>query len=141
MSEQAAPTIGNHAYRNALIRQRQLREELARVDAFLAMFPHFAGEDMAPRPKRASNEELYAAVRRVLLDNGRPMTRSDIVDELRQRGVQIDSKEPTNWLGTRLWRSGGQFVQIGTAGCWPADVPFAALGYDPASAARYPATR
>jgi hypothetical protein len=68
------------------------------------------------RPKRVrsaiSDEALQAHIRAILLKHRVPMSRPELVDALTGRGIHPVSKDPTNWLGTRLYRNHEPYVQI-----------------------------
>ncbi|MGA9582823.1 MAG: hypothetical protein WBR13_12735 [Allosphingosinicella sp.] len=73
------------------------------------------------------SEELVALleeVRRIILKEGRPLTRSELVDHLERLGYRIPGTDPRKVLGTNIWRS-GKFNHIEGKGYWPkeADLP------------------
>lgn len=85
--------------------------------------PKHPGESHNPPP-----EELVRVSRETILQRQQPMTRRQLVDALAQKGLKIVAKHPVNYLGTIIWRSGGQLKQIEGLGYWPADVAYPPAG-------------
>ena len=77
------------------------------------------------------DETLHKHIRGILLERG-PLLRHELVAELKSRGIELpESKDPVNWLGTRIYRSRALYVQLRGQGYWPVDVPNPNLGYTP----------
>jgi hypothetical protein len=78
------------------------------------------------------DEKLHAHIRDILLARGGPLLRHELIAELLSLGIALpESKDPVNWLGTRIYRSKNLYVQLHGQGYWPADVPNANYGYMP----------
>lgn len=74
------------------------------------------------RARSAYVAEMMAAARRLILAEGRPLTRSDLLHRLEAEGYVIDGSDKSKVLGTNLWRS-NQFQHIDKKGYWPQDTP------------------
>ena len=151
------------AYQNALKRRGELRQQLteveqklAEVERFIREYHEYSGSSeppktptRKPRPpdsrspaeiaalrKMAPNppsEEIARAVELILNDRGHPMTRGKLTKELSERGINLVGRDPTNVLGTLLFRLRERFVNIPKYGYWIADRPWAQADYDPST--------
>lgn len=74
------------------------------------------------RARSAYVAEMMASARRLILTEGRPLTRSELLRRLEGEGYVVDGSDRPKVLGTNLWRS-GQFRHIGKLGYWPKDTP------------------
>ncbi|HWK34864.1 hypothetical protein [Sphingomonas sp.] len=74
------------------------------------------------RARSAYVAEMMAATRRLILAEGRPLTRSELLQRLESEGYVIDGSDKSKVLGTNIWRS-EQFQHIGKRGYWPRDTP------------------
>jgi hypothetical protein len=74
--------------------------------------------------------DVAAAAREILIEIGRPLTRSQLVAALEERGIPLVGKDRNKNLGTILWRHRHQFVQIPKLGYWLADQALAGI-YNP----------
>lgn len=74
--------------------------------------------------RRALKSEQVAAildeVSRILVKEGRPLSRAQLVERLEARGFQLPGSDRKKVLGTNIWRS-GRFDHIEGAGYWPKD--------------------
>lgn len=80
----------------------------------------------APQKRVSDNpkpEVVIPAVRQILLENGRPMSRSQLHEALMQRGLEVRGVDPVKTLGTMLWRAREEIQAIKGEGYWPLDVP------------------
>lgn len=76
-----------------------------------------------PSRRAMKAEELAALLeeaRRIILREGRPLTRSELVDHLERLGYRVPGADRKKALGTNLWRS-GKFIQVEGKGYWPND--------------------
>jgi len=70
--------------------------------------------------KRAKNPkpaEIIESVKRILRAQQRPMTRTELLKALAERGVVVSGVDPAKVLGTNLWRS-DQIERAETGGYW-----------------------
>lgn len=128
----------------AIQRRDMLRNELAAVETFIlsyspmserrisatgggdlfADFPAPAPE--APARKRSEQRvQITAAMdqaEKAILQAGRPLTRSQLLDLLEQSGHEIDGTDKSKVLGTNLWRS-KRFINLKKVGYWPVSAP------------------
>lgn len=142
------------AYQNAVTRRKQLISELEDVDRFLDLYRRFASEP-SPRavenvnparvrehqitegqsapPARASisQEKFAKEARLILLENGYPMKRGDLVRAFKERGMEIGGTDEGKNLGTKIWRAGTKFINIEGKGYWPRDVACPEIDYVP----------
>jgi hypothetical protein len=79
--------------------------------------------------------ELDDIIRSIILEKGRPMPRQEIAQELQERGLELESKNPGAMITMRLKRRGPTvFKNFDPQGWWPADVPCPLMGYEPETA-------
>lgn len=64
---------------------------------------------------------LLEEARRLILNEKRPLNRSELVQRLEERGYAIIGRDKPKVLGTNVWRS-RKFLHIDGAGYWPKDV-------------------
>jgi hypothetical protein len=160
--------IGERAYQYALERRHKLREELDEIERFIVVCERYAEaeeprhlvsvtaavatethnesaftERLEERQKRRRSairdDDLHTRLRAILLERGAPMSRQELIDALAARGVNPESQDPTNWLGTRMYRRRESYVQIRGRGYWLADVPNASIGHVPSVSSTVPA--
>jgi hypothetical protein len=72
--------------------------------------------------KSAYVAEIVAEVRRIVINEGRPMNRSELVRRLEAAGYVLDGRDKSKVLGTNIWRS-DKFFHIDGQGYWPKDIP------------------
>lgn len=121
---------------NLLKRREELRLESEALDRVIETYRQLAlleKEQELPqldlwkgsRSRRARSAyvaEMMAAARRYILGEGRPLTRSELLQRLEADGYVIDGSDKSKVLGTNLWRS-GQFQHIEKRGYWPQGTP------------------
>lgn len=73
------------------------------------------------KAKSAYVGELLAEVRRLIIAEGRPLNRGDLVRRLEAAGYLIDGSDKAKVLGTNIWRS-EKFDHIEGQGYWPRDI-------------------
>lgn len=74
------------------------------------------------RAKSAQVAETLAEARRIIIAEGRPINRSELIRRLEAEGYVIDGRDKSKVLGTNIWRS-KRFVHVDGKGYWPNDVP------------------
>jgi hypothetical protein len=122
----------------AIERRDKLRAELEAVDRFIASYavlqdamrgdePLFKLHDDVPPPK--SKAQHAATVKaalddaiRMIRDEGKPLTRGELVRRLEAAGHQLEGADKNKVLGTNMWRS-GRFINIKGVGYWPKGTP------------------
>ena len=125
--------------RKAFERRDQLRNELEAVDRFIASYSTIAERRSPPEtsqtslfdelPVRRSKARQAALVRaaideaeRMILQEGKPLTRGELVTRLQAAGHKLDGTDKNKVLGTNLWRS-GRFYNLKGVGYWPKSSP------------------
>ncbi len=73
------------------------------------------------KAKSAYVGELLTEVRRLIISEGRPLNRGDLVRRLEAAGYLIDGLDKAKVLGTNIWRS-DKFDHIEGQGYWPRDI-------------------
>ena len=122
----------------AMARREQLRGELAAIEKFIADYqrireaetgPRKAGQQMSlfnPGSKRAAKiaevTGMMDAAEKMILDAGRPMTRSQLLRGLDEAGFTVEGTDKSKVLRTNIWRS-KRFHNLKGAGYWPKSKP------------------
>jgi hypothetical protein len=122
----------------ALERREQLRNELAAVERFIqsyaplkeraAVVQHadlFSNLPPKSGRRRGRAKEIASAMdaaEAMILEAGRPLTRSTLLRKLEEAGHEIEGGDKSKVLGTNLWRS-KRFYNLAGAGYWPRSVP------------------
>jgi DNA-binding transcriptional regulator YiaG len=78
------------------------------------------------RPHVRGPQVVISTSDAILRDNGRPMTRGELADELQIRRVYLpgkDNESRARYVGTILWRNRDRFENIEGKGYWLRDVP------------------
>ena len=130
---------GRQILANALKRKDELRIESEALDTLIKAYREILNvpeEHNEPRlnlqPRTGSRKaqadhvaRLMRECRRLILDAGKPLKRSDLVRALERAGYPVDGRDKSKVLGTNLWRS-GLFSHIEGSGYWPKDAPIPA---------------
>lgn len=125
----------------ALERQKMLRAELEILDKFIRSYVEtkegaVSGRRQADlfgsanhpsrRASRAKRAAQVAAMmddaERLILEQGRPLTRSALLRALTDLGHEIEGADKSKVLGTNLWRS-KRFDNLKGSGYWPRSAP------------------
>lgn len=61
------------------------------------------------------------AARKLIIREGRPMKRGELVERLESQGFSFPGRDKNKVFGTNVWRS-GRFRTVGEQGYWPKDV-------------------
>lgn len=69
----------------------------------------------------AEIDRTIEAAKRLIIKEGRPMRRGELVQALESQGYGFPGKDKNKVFGTNLWRS-GKFRTIEGRGYWPKDV-------------------
>ncbi len=116
------------ALSKALKRRDELREELARVEQFIALHNELFGaspdanvqvadrtnRDKSAKPsrKRGNPSAVADMAEKVIRSLGRPVQRGELVELIEAEGCQIESDDKPRYIGTILWRNADRFVNI-----------------------------
>lgn len=71
--------------------------------------------------KAAKIAEMVEATRRIIVAEGRPMKRGELVKRIEALGFEIDGADKSKVFGTNLWRS-KRFQTVEGKGYWPIDI-------------------
>lgn len=132
---------------NAKKKLAQLKAEVARVERFINDFHEFASgtdtdrveplslqndegkvseKSVAPvdsvdksrRGKGTRPDAIAKMLENVIRDVGRPMIRSELVEALERRDVELAAADKPRYIGTIIWRHKGIFKHIEGRGYW-----------------------
>lgn len=122
----------------ALDRRTQLRAELAALDEFIRSYsevqerrrPVPQQSDLFAPPRKQSfrarrakeNTAAIDAAEKLILEEGRPLSRTELLQRLEKAGHKIEGSDKSKVLGTTLWRA-KRFYNLKGAGYWPISVP------------------
>ncbi|TXN21541.1 hypothetical protein [Methylobacterium sp. WL9] len=82
-------------------------------------------------------EVVAAEAIKIIEEEGRSVSRSELYEKLIERSVVVDGKDPQQVLSTMLWRAynnGANIIRLKSGGYWLADRPHEETGYDPTQA-------
>lgn len=79
------------------------------------------------KAKRLALDAMINKAEALILDAGRPLSRTELLLQLQEHGFEIDGADKSKVLGTNLWRS-KRFHNLKGVGYWPVSHP-APLGY------------
>jgi hypothetical protein len=122
--------------RLAYERRERLRRELSAVEHLIAEHERLESAthkstqqnyelalDLSKRSRagsrvKGSTDGLFDAAERVILREGRPLSRSELMDRLQDEGFTFPGTDKVKVFGTNLWRS-RRFVSLKGIGYWP----------------------
>jgi hypothetical protein len=119
----------------ALKRREELRLESEALDNLIRAYSGLMHLETEPSPpqlnlwqaqKSRRNRAAYVAdlmgeIRRMIVAEGKPLTRSELLRRLEAQGHVIEGGDKAKVLGTNIWRS-GLFRHVNGQGYWPKDV-------------------
>jgi hypothetical protein len=121
-----------------LERRSILAREMAALDNLIGLYHRLSSREISESASDASQLDLYRhpssraaqaaeinrtidAAKRLIIKEGRPMKRSELVQALESQGYGFPGADKNKVFGTNLWRS-GKFRTIEGRGYWPKDV-------------------
>ena len=141
--------------RQADSRQTEMRD----VETFLTQHARFSGESELPadadvkknahvkseaantaserrnsRPSGngpISQDQFEADARKLLIENGRPMKRGQLIKRFHSHGLRIGGSDEVKNFGAKIWKAKDQFINISGEGYWPRDVACSLVDYEP----------
>jgi hypothetical protein len=150
--------MDGQVYNRAVGRIAELQAELKRLEAFIVTYRELADEDVEPEPSRPTQErpvheieeqqdgvddadrpratpqaELKRVVEQVLLTNGAPLQRFELMERVKALGMVIGGRNEITNFGSKLSRA-ERLVNLPKLGYWPKDEPYEPGGYQPGSA-------
>ena len=145
--------MDGQVYNRAVGRVAKLQDELQRLEVFIATYEELAFDsdglslslpvdapcvieteesedriDEADRPKATPQAELERVVEQVLVANGAPLQRLDLMQRVKALGVIIGGRNEITNFGSKLSRA-GRLVNLPKLGYWPKAMPFESGGY------------
>lgn len=87
----------------------------------------------AGKPKNPDRKYVAKVAAEIADATGRPLSRAEVAEGLRQRGIVLEGKDPMMVLSTMLWRTPETIARIEGFGYWPADKPYLPGNYVPPS--------
>jgi hypothetical protein len=129
------------ALQNALKRRKELERELAEINRFIHLHD-LLSRPRQPTPLRDATPVIrestgvsagvgfaagvgksrgrpaeFAEVMALIIgETGRPMSRTELVDAVEKRGIEVPSEDKARYLGTILWRNRERFVNVPGSG-------------------------
>lgn len=88
-------------------------------------------ESFAPPRRGFTKEMLKPHLRAVILEAGRPLSRTQLLRALDRRKIPVGGSNRPKNMGTIMWRLGEDFVSLEGLGYWPKDKPYGPAGYVP----------
>lgn len=122
--------------RLAYERRERLRRELAIVETMIAEHERLESSTLKGTPKNyelplesklparrarsssASMDAVFDASEREILKEGRPLSRSELIERLEPQGFSFPGGDRVKVFGTNLWRS-RRFISLKGIGYWP----------------------
>jgi hypothetical protein len=121
-----------------LERRTFLAKEAAALDNLIALYHRLSSQEISESSADANQLDLYRqpssraaqaadiartieAARKLIIREGRPMKRGELVSKLESQGLSFPGRDKNKVFGTNLWRS-GRFRMVGDQGYWPKDV-------------------
>jgi hypothetical protein len=83
----------------------------------------------AKAPRGLPRHEVGEFARKFMLEAKHPLTRGDLVQEFKARGIRVGGKDPERNMGTLMWRLRPVFVQLEGFGYWPRDMDYEPANY------------
>lgn len=115
-------------------RLKEIELEAERLRVFLAVAGELSAENgdagssiendtasSGDDPTSATPAEIVEAVRKLIGEKGRPLTRGTLVKLLNKQGLKLPGVDPVKNLGTVIWRS-KQFDNLAGHGYWPKEL-------------------
>lgn len=124
------------------------RARMERAERFIGDWEEFSGQS-APAPavvartpddvvqrrmdakaKNPKKEEVAQAAVALLREHGSPMSRTDLMNALAERGIVVHGTRPEVVLQTMLWRTKHIVAHLKGYGYWPAADDYEPAGYN-----------
>lgn len=84
-----------------------------------------------PPPKNPDKAQVGAVAKVLIVEQGRPLTRSELFQRLKGAGINIYGKDPEMVLSTMMWRLKDDFVRLPRHGYWLKVLPYPPAEYLP----------
>ena len=120
---------------NARKRLEELKAEQQKLQSFIATYEELEGalkpNPSHPQPTRivliaaggkknsgTSPSKIIEAAKQIIREHGSPMTRSELVESIENKGIYVGGVDKNKNMGTILWRS-NEFHNVEGEGYWP----------------------
>lgn len=113
----------------------EMKSEIAELERFIELYDVLGNEDSKksvdkspdkPKggrdPRNSKPSELVRVAYQAIIEKGRPMNRSELVNDLENKELIIGGSDKSKNMGTIMWRS-KKFDNIDGLGYWPKGVP------------------
>lgn len=90
---------------------------------------HTSTESPGNRRTGPNRTQMLETLRHIILEAGRPLQRGALAEAAAAAGLHPQTKDPSNYFGTVMWRARDQFATIPGHGYWPSDVDYPQAGY------------
>jgi hypothetical protein len=121
-----------------LERRAFLAKEVAALDNLIGLYHRLSSQTVSESSADVNQLDLYRhpssraaqaaeiartieAARKLIIREGRPMKRGEVVSKLESQGFSFPGRDKNKVFGTNIWRS-GRFRTVGDQGYWPKDV-------------------
>lgn len=123
------------AIANAMRRRQEISVELEEIDIFLRLHAKYSSETgvtfrarigtpdnsaandvLRPGQRRLSPPEIADFCAQLIREENRPLSRTELVELLRGRGIVLPSQDRSRYIGTILWRNRERFVNLAGRG-------------------------
>lgn len=84
-----------------------------------------------PPPKNPDKAQVGAMAKILMIEQGRPLPRSELFARLQHVGMHIHGKDPEMVLSTMMWRMKDDFVRLPRHGYWLKTLPYPPAEYVP----------
>lgn len=147
--------MDGQVYNRAAGRIAELQAELRRLEAFIVTYRELADDageaepsrlahahavheaeeqhdafDEADRPRATPQAELERVVEQVLVANGAPLQRFELMERVKALGVIIGGRNEITNFGSKLSRA-ERLVNLPKLGYWPKELPYPSCSYEP----------
>ena len=105
----------------ALKERDNLRSRLEKVEAFIELHNEFSERSAAPshkktlkvrRRKSSQPQQIAASAEQLIRSAGRPLTRGELAEKMKEAGITIESSDIPRYIGTVLWRMPDKFENV-----------------------------
>ena len=121
-----------------LERRAFLSKEVIALDSLIGLYHRLSSQETSESSVDVNQLDLYRqpssraaqaaeiartieAARKLIIREGRPMRRGELVSRLESQGFSFPGRDKNKVFGTNIWRS-GRFRTVGDQGYWPKDV-------------------
>lgn len=126
---------------------KEWRAKMQRAERFITDWEEFSGQktqysaasepaplgtarvSVSKKPRNPKKEDVAEASVEIIREKGDPMTRDELFEALKSKGINIHGKNPQVVLQTMLWRMQNRIVHLKNHGYWPREDAYMAADY------------